>query len=213
MIALALAAWAQLVTVTGTLQYEDKDYTNSGFTGTTTPRPIRSADLEILRASDGTVLGAGLTDPATGTFSVGGITMGEIVQARVYARHSGNRMNAVVLNNTTANAVYTGLTPSIDTSLTSSFGTVLFTIAGGAAPAFNIFDCAVKSFQYQASVDVDLPALPPVLGIYWEAGSINRTYFSGLQNAVFLMGSSADPDEFDDDIIHNEIDHWVAHNI
>jgi hypothetical protein len=211
-IALALAAWAQVVTVTGTLQYEDRDYNNSGFTGTTTPRPIRSADLEILRASDGTVLGTGLTDPATGMFSVGGITMGEIVQARVYARHSGNRMNAVVRNNATANAVYTGLTPPLDTSATASFGVVLFTIAGGAAPAFNIFDCAVKSFRYQASVDVDLPALPALLLIYWEAGSTNGSYYSSLQNAVFLLGSSADPDEYDDDIILHEIGHWVAHN-
>jgi len=211
-IALALAAWAQVVTVTGTLQYEDKDYTNSGFTGTTTPRPIRSADLEILRTSDGTVLGTGLTDPASGAFSVGGITMGEIIQARVYARHSGNQMNAMVRNNATAIAVYTGLTPPIDTSQTASFGTVLFTIAGGAAPAFNIFDCAVKSFQYQASVDSDLPAVPPLLLIYWESGSTNGTYFSGLQDAVFLLGGSADPDEYDDDIILHEIGHWVAHH-
>ena len=110
MIALLLAAQ---VTVLGIVQYEDRDYTNSGFTGTTTARPIRSADIEILRASDSTVLGSGATD-ATGSFSIGSIASGEVVRARVYARHAGGGINAVVKNNTTSNAVYAALTRATD---------------------------------------------------------------------------------------------------
>lgn len=208
MIALLLAAQ---VTVTGTVQYEDRDYTGSGFTGGTTARPIRAAEIEILRTSDGALLGSGVTDPGTGAFSIPGIPTGETVQARVYARRAGAGINAVVRNNASANAVYAALTPSI-TAPATSFGTVLFTIAGGAAPAFNIFDAAVKSFQYQATVDLDLPALPPLLAIYWQAGTSTGTFFSRPLNAIFLLGTSADPDEYDDDIVLHEIGHWVAYN-
>ncbi len=207
MIALLLAAQ---VAVSGSFQYRDRDYTGSGFTGTTTDRPIRAAEVEILRASDAALLGSGLTDPGTGAFSIGGIPSGETVQARVYARRAGSGINAAVLNNSSANAVYTALSPSIDTSATTAFGTVVLT--GAAAPAFNLFDCAVKSFQYQATVDADLPALPPLLRIYWQAGTSTGTFFTRPLNAIFLLGTSADPDEFDDDIVLHEIGHWVAYN-
>ncbi len=214
MIALAFLVAAQVI-VTGTPQYEDRDYTTSGFTGGTTIRPIRAADVEIILVSDGSVVGTGLTDPVTGAFSIASIPSGVEVQARIYARHSGSwgdKMNAVVMNNSTSNAVAAGLSNPINTGATTAFGPVLFTILGGAAPAFNIFDCEIKSFQYQASVDVDLPSVPPLLKIYWQAGSSTGTFFARTLNSVFLAGTSADPDEYDDDIILHEIGHWVASN-
>lgn len=196
------------VTVTGVVTYEDRDYTIAGFTGAATPRPIRRAEVDILRTSDSALLGSGVTD-AAGAFSVAGIPAATSVRARVYARRSGGQINAAVLNNASANAVYAGLTPIIDTGATTSFGTVLFTQGGGVAPAFNLFDCAVKSFEVQATVDADLPALPPQLRIFWEAGSSNGTYYSGGLDAVFLLGLASDPDEYDDDIVLHEIGHWI----
>jgi hypothetical protein len=197
------------VVVSGTVTYEDRDYTPSGFTGLVTPRPIRRAEVDIIDGA-GALLGSGLTDD-TGTFSIGGIPVSTTIRARVYARRSDGQINVAVLNNPTLNAVYAGITPSIDSGPgpASAFGVVLFTIAGGAAPAFNIFDCAVKSFEVQAGVDSDLPGTPPPLRLFWQAGSANGTYYSSGQNAVFLLGLTSDPDEFDDDIILHEIGHWV----
>jgi len=197
------------VTVTGVVTYEDRDYTTTGFTGATTPRPIRQAEVDIIQTIGGALLGSGVTD-GTGAFSVAGIPPATSVRARVYARRAGGQINAAVLNNASANAVYAGLTPSIDTGVTTTFGVVLLTIAGGAAPAFNLFDCAVKSFEYQATVDADLPALPPQLRIFWEAGSSNGTYYSAGLDAVFLLGLLSDPDEYDDDIVLHEIGHWIT---
>lgn len=198
------------VAVSGTFQYQDRDYTAAGFTGTLTPRPIRQAEVEILRDSDQAVLGSGVTDEA-GLVAIGGIPLGESVRARIYARRSGGRINAVVLDTLASSAVYAGTTsPAIDTGTTLTFGVVLFTIAGGAAPAFNLFDCAVKSFQYQAGVDADLPSVPPLLRIFWAAGSANGTYYSSALDGIFLLGLASDPDEYDDDIVLHEIGHWVA---
>jgi PKD repeat protein len=210
---LSSAAAAQTVTVTGTVQYQDLNYTNGGFTGGTTDRLIRGAEVEIIRQSDGTPLGNGVTDITTGAFSIGPISQGEIVQARVYARGAGpgSKINAVVMNNSSANAVYTALTPSIDTATVTDFTTVTFS-SSGAGPAFNLFDCAVKSFQYQATLDVDLPLTPPLLKIYWQSGTSTGTFFVRALNAIFFLGTSSDPDEYDDDIILHEIGHWVASN-
>ncbi len=205
---MSLAFAALQVTVTGTVLYEDRDYGPAGFTGTTTPRPIRRAELDIVRTSDGALLGSGLTDGA-GMFSVGGIPASTSVRARVHARRNGGKINASVLDNASSNAVYAGLSPAIDTGTTTAFGVVLFTIAGGAAPAFNLFDCAVKSFEVQALLDPDLPDSPPLLRIFWQAGSSNGTYYSPVLKAVFLLGLASDPDEYDDDIVLHEIGHWI----
>ena len=209
-LALSSAAAAQ---VTGRVRYQDRVYDLMGFTGSEPYRPVRYAEVEIVRDSDGTTLGTGVTDDA-GTFRIGGIPGRTRVFARVYARREGGGINAAVRDNFTDRALYAAATASIVTNNAGS-GTIPdrdLTIASGAAPPFNVFDAAVRSFEYQASVDSDLPALPPALTIYWEPGSSNGTYFSPTDNSVFLLGASADPDEYDDDIILHEIGHWVAHN-
>jgi PKD repeat protein len=207
---LSSAAAAQ---VTGVVTYEDKTYTNAGFTPPPYPfRPVRQAEVEIVRASDGAILGTGVTDN-TGAFSVAGVPAAQTVFARVYARRAGNQIRATVRDNPASDAVYAAASVSIlTTGAADPVPPLALSIAGGAAGVFNIFDVAVKSFQYQAGVDGDLPAVPPELKIYWEAGSSNGTYYTRTSNAVFLLGLSSDPDEFDDDIILHEIGHWVVFN-
>lgn len=206
-LALSSAAAAQ---VTGTIRYEDRTYDATGFTGTLM-RPVRQALVEIVRSSDNTLFNTGATDD-TGAFSIGAIPAGEVVRFRVLAKRSGGGINAVVQNNDGATQTYAVLGPPIDTSVTTSFGTIDLTIAGGAAPAFNIFDAAVKSFQYLATLEPALPAVPPLLTLYWEAGTSNGTYYERTVNAVYLLGLTSDPDQYDDDIILHEIGHWVAFN-
>jgi PKD repeat protein len=207
LLALSSAAAAQ---VTGTVRYQDRTYDGSGFTGTAL-RPVRQAEIEIVRSSDSALLATGATDNS-GSFSIAGLPPNEVIRLRIYARRAGGQINAIVRNNQFANAVYAVATLPLDTSVTTTFGTVDIMIAGGAAPAFNIFDCAVKTFQYLVSIEPVLPAVPPLLAVYWEAGSSNGTYFESTLNALFLLGLTSDPDEYDDDIILHEMGHWVAFN-
>jgi len=206
------AAAFLLAQVTGVVTYEDKTYTSAGFTPPPYPfRPVRQAEVEIVRASDGAIRGFGFTDNA-GAFSVSVVGTGETVFARVYARRVGGQIRAVVKDDPVSNAVYTAVTGTVvTTGGVDAVPPLALTLATGAG-VFNIFDCAVKSFQYQATVDADLPAAPPELTIFWEPGSSNGTYYTRTTNAVFLLGLSSDPDEFDDDLILHEIGHWVAFN-
>jgi PKD repeat protein len=204
---LSSAAAAQ-VTVSGVVRYEDRIYGPGGFT-TTTFRPVRQAEIEVLQSGQPPVPG---TTDDTGVFTVPGIPSGVSVQVRIYARRIGGQINASVLNNAGAHAVYTAISPAIDTGVTPTFGTIDLTIANGAAPAFNIFDAAVKTFQYLNTVEPALPETPPPMTVYWEDLTSNGTYFDGLVNAIFLLGQTSDPDQYDDDIILHEMGHWVAFN-
>ncbi len=195
--------------VTGVVTYEDRVYDNDGFTGAVVTRPVRQAEVEILRASDGLVLGTGSTDN-TGGFSVNGIPPSTTVRARVYARG----INAAVRDTPSTGAIYTALsgTDTTNGGGNASLPPLLLTIASGAAPPFNIFDAVVKSHQVQALVDADFPVLPPPLTLYWQPGSTLGTFFDPNFNVIYLLGTGADPDEHDDDIILHEIGHWVAEN-
>ncbi len=210
LLALSPAAAAQ---VTGEVRYQDRAYDGNGFTGQQPYLPVRYAEVEIVRESNGQVLGTGVTG-ADGCFSIGGISGGIRVFARVYARRTNGGINAVVRDNLSDNAVYTARTETITTGPGGSgaIARLDLTVASGAAPPFNIFDVAVKSFEYEARIDPNSPAIPPQMVIYWEAASRDGTYFSPTYDAIFLLGTSSDPDEYDDDIILHEIGHWVAHH-
>ena len=160
LLALSTAAAAQ--TVSGTITYQDRTYDGGGFTGTAL-RPVRQAEIELIRNSDNALLGSGVTTD-TGAYSFP-ITPGEVVRLRIYARRSGGQIHAEIRNNTFNNQLYAALTAPHDTGVSTTFN-VNLTIAGGAAPAFNLFDCAVSNFKFLAQVDPTLPAVPPLLRIF-----------------------------------------------
>jgi hypothetical protein len=214
--ALSSAAAAQ-VTVTGTVFYEDRAYTGSGFTGALVNRPVRQAEIDLVNSAGDVILASGVTDE-TGAYSLTFAGPDQDVRIRVYARRvdlppkpNPFKINAVVMNNHGAKLVYTVLGAVFNSA--SPPGDLIITRSGGAGGAFNIFDCAVKSFQYITSTPIE-PGLttPPLLTIYWQAGSANGTYFDGSVPAIFLLGKDSDPDEYDDDIILHEIGHWVTVN-
>jgi hypothetical protein len=206
LLALSSAAAAQ-VTVAGTVTYQDRTYDGGGFTGTTT-RFVRQAEIELVRSSDNALLGSGTTDD-NGAFSFN-IAADMIVRLRVYARRVGGKFNAEIRNNLGSNQLYTALSNTYDTTSGVPF-TITLTIAG-AAPVFNLFDCAVNSFKYLALREPSLANVPPLLRIFWQAGSTNGTYYDRSVNSIFLLGQTSDPDEYDDDIVLHEIGHWITAN-
>lgn len=206
-------AIASAGTVSGTVTYENKIYQDTGFTGTEY-LPVRLADVEIVRSSDGVVLGSGETG-IDGTFSIvipDGGTLN--IFLRAYARQDNAAVNVVVKNNSTSGSIYTATTTGTDQNTSAPIAgfNMAISIAGGAASAFNIFDVAVISSQFAATVDIPFPSPLPKLTLYWEAGSSNGTYFSKAANAIFLLGLSTDSDDYDDDIVAHEIGHFLASN-
>lgn len=209
----ALPLTAHADTVSGTVRYENKLYDSNGFTGGTEYRPIRYADVEVVRASDSVVLGSGETT-GTGTYTIAIANAGSVsIYLRVYARQDNASFNVVVKNNASSAQIYTATT-SAGAQDTNSPVTIDLdvSVAGGAAGAFNIFDMGIYCWEFQASVDASFPGVLPQLLVYWESGSTNGTYYDSSLNAIFLLGKASDTDEFDDDIVLHEMGHFVASN-
>src|SRR5688572_22974997 len=148
-LALSSAAAAQ-VTVTGTVTYEDRTYDINGFNGIA-PLPVRQAEIELLRASDSALLASGVTND-TGAYSLSFGGPDQDVRIRVFARRSDGKINAVVKNNTSLNQTY-AVSSAVFNSQSTPVLDMLITRLSGAGGAFNIFDCAVKTFQYLASIE------------------------------------------------------------
>lgn len=213
-IALSFAAEVRADTVSGTIQYENKTYDSSGFTGTEY-LPVRRADIEVIRDSDGVVLGSGETNAVNGTYSINIANGGSInIYLRVYARQDNAAVNIIVKNNQSDEQIYTATTSTAtyDTNAPIANLDLNMSISGGAAPAFNIFDVSVFNYEFLSTIVAPFPSPLPQLKIYWQSGSTNGTYYSRAANAVFLLGKSTDTDEYDDDIILHEIGHFMAGN-
>jgi len=201
-LALSTAAAAQ-VTVTGKVLYEDRPYTKSGF-GASVNRPVRQAKIDLLNSAGNTILATGFTDEI-GTYSLTFAGPDQDVKIRVYAQRGTGKINAVVKN--LGNAIYTVTSPTAVNTTTSPFADLVITQSGGSGGPFNIFDCAVKHFQYLASLQA-LPDTPPLMDIRWPVSPPDGTLFDGSQ--IHLVVDPPDTDEYDDDIIFHEMGHWTA---
>jgi hypothetical protein len=209
-LALSSAAAAQsTITVTGKVFYEDRTYTASGFTGALVNRPVRQAEIDLMNSAGNSILATGITDE-NGGYSLSFFGFHQDARVRVTSQRldGTGKMSIAVLNHPPADDVYAVLGDPLDTLTNPTFADLVITRAG-VGGAFNIFDCAVKSFQYLASIEPTLSDPAPLLKIYWQPGS-NGTFFDSIAQAIFLLGKSSDPDEYDDDIILHEIGHWVA---
>src|SRR6185436_8180417 len=115
-LSLASAAAAQTVVVTGTFRYEDKPYTDAGFTtgGPAVYLPVRRAEVDLVRDGDNFILGSGVTNDA-GAFSISYTGPNQLVHARLYAKRSGGKINVSVRNNTTLDQLYSALSVAMTT--------------------------------------------------------------------------------------------------
>jgi hypothetical protein len=197
-------------TVSGTVQYENRIYNTGGFTGSTEMLPVRQADVEVIRSSDSAVLGSGQTDD-NGAYSIS-VTNGgsQTIFLRIYARQTDGQINVTVRDNATSNQIYVAdTTAAAEDTDNPVVINASITLASGVAGPFNIFDVSVFGFEYLATVDTDFPASPEGLTVYWQSGSTNGTFYDRTSNEMALLGTTSDPDEFDDDIILHEFGHYV----
>jgi hypothetical protein len=197
--------------ISGTISYTNRIYTPaSGFTGATDELPVRHAEFEIVQ-SPSTVLASGVTDES-GDFSVEIPYVGtEDLFVRVYARRRDSTsgvaglVEAVVRSSSVSVYTASSSTASLDTGVAHDIDLV---IPLGSSSPFNIFDAAVLTQQLLQALEPTLED-PPLVTLYWAPGSTG-TYFNPGNNSVYLLGSSSDPDDFDDDIIQHELGHYVS---
>lgn len=202
------------VTLSGTVVYEDKPYNSAGFTGSLVLKPIRYADVEVVRCSDSAVLASGKTTVLGGytlNFSNGGpsgVYVRVLGKTQSDADHIGN---VTIRNNTFQGNIMSIVTAPVDDGLTpTATADVTATAASRLGGLFNILDNYITAGEFLKN-SAGITSALPLLTVYWEANSTG-TFFSPSSQAIFVSGVNTDQDEYDDDVILHEYGHYVASN-
>ena len=202
----ALANWQ----ASGQFYYRDREQDFDGFTGTEPDRPARRVDVQVLDATTGIVLATGATD-GNGFFSFNVVdAQTRNVRVRMLSLSSSTPGLLVdVRNNQSARQAYAVTGPTFNAHLPTAqldFGsTTALPEQGGEA--FNVFDVLLNNSNFFASLEGGL--WPNVrVTAYWEAGSVDGTFYRASDNSIHLRGGKG----YDDTVIGHEHGHFVARN-
>jgi len=207
------------VTVSGKIQYEDKEYDENGFTGKTSFKAARFVSVDIVNAaSPAAPLTTGVTD-ANGAYSVS-LDAAELslsVYIRVNSTAKPVNSPAIEVKSLSPVALYgvVGSTfiPSGDVNVN-----INIPVTNSAAGAFNILDVYTSGFEF---IHYLSGTYPPALTAYWMIGNSNGTFFCtdasgcfpGAPGAgIYVLNYGGDSDEFDDDVLWHEFGHFTAAN-
>ncbi len=190
-------------TVTGTFNYRDRAFSyNAGFNGNEPALPIRSAEVQVINNSNGSVLSTGFTD-ANGDFSifvVGSGTRDIIVRCRSQSVFfGGSRLRCVTTSNvlySVSSALFAGWNQNTDLNVGTTISEII-TSGGQEANPFNMLDMGVYSMEYITSVGN--PNLFGQVDIEWPGGS--GSFASGFRANI------ATDDGYDDTVILHELGH------
>ena len=201
--------------VTGTFQYEDREFDETGFTGVNPYLPIRGADVEIIDNSTGAILANTYTNNQ-GQFSASiFLTSPSDIYARVKTTSTQNPglfNHSVTKTPSTGGTAYT-LTSQIYSNVVPGnnidfISSPVRANSSDVAGAFNIFDNAEYAESYVENL-TSQPA-PLNLTLYWTAGEgTTGSKWYDLNGHVYLCGTSDDDDSYDDVVILHEIGHYI----
>jgi hypothetical protein len=200
----AFANW----TATGRFVYEDRDWNETGFTGTITVRPVRFADVEVYDAAktgSKAILAKGKT-AADGSFSIA-VVDSSTRRVRVRVLTSTTQTSGLFVKVTNpGGSVYAGLGPEVAghaPTVNVDFGTLTApAFAGGEA--FNIFDMGIHGADYLKAVHGSWPTSKQALTLKWAAaGGVTVSTTSGY--TVTLRDTAG----YDDTVILHEWAHYA----
>jgi len=206
----ALADW----TASGTFQYVDREFDQTGFTGTEPFLPVRLADIEIVDAAlngKKAILATGATDQ-NGAYSI-------VVRDRktrdVYVRVVTSSESTPDLfidvrdSNTNQHKKYAVATNTITghaSGMDINFGTATIGIGQGGE-AFNLYDQVLRGMDYLATFIDGRPGSDEALAVVW---GINN----GVGGSSYSIGSTAillrDTAGYDDTVVLHEMGHHVV---
>lgn len=200
------------VSISGTVQYEDREYSYSGFTGNTMYKSARYAVVDLVDDL-GNVVDTTVTDEQ-GRYDLAG--SGANLYIRVIS------MTSEAAGSTIEVSDYSGAVYAVRRyAQEHSDGVLDFDIPyqDRIAGAFNILDVYTNASLFASELsNSPLPALK----VHWQPGSSRYgTYFcqsDSLGNScpqgkgIYLLGGSStggDTDEYDDDVLYHEYAHYL----
>lgn len=203
----ALANWV----ASGTFLYQDREQDQTGFTGITSTKPIRFADVEIRdpnKSGAKGLLATGKTD-ANGAFSIAVTDSStRTVRVRVLSTSTKTTDLFVKVTNQSGNT-YAGEGPDVAghaPNVNVNWGTLTAQAFSGAE-VFNIFDQAVYGADYVKALTGSRPNSSKLVTFKWaSAGGVTVSYTSG--NTVTLRDNAG----YDDTVILHEWAHYVMNN-
>ena len=198
---------AEETRVSGTAQYVDKAFDNTGFTAERPLLAARFTRVEAVRVPDGAVVAATFTDEA-GAFA---LTFGAQPVEHVIRAVSVGRVGEqqVEVRDVDANLRYAVAAPPFMAPTDLAGVQLIAPVEDAIGGALNIVDVATHAFAFFAPY-VDGPA--PTLTYRWQPGVPHGCGSCYADNTVRLAGGVEDTDEYDDVIILHELWHWfMAH--
>src|SRR3990172_1990132 len=175
-------------TVTGTAEYEDREYDQNGFTGQKTLEPIRFADVELVRISDGTVLASTTTNSSCSFSSTFTNSGSPGVYVRILSR-TGDPLAKVQVTNL-AGALYAIISNMLDETTTSLFtvsltAPVVTSANEAVGGAFHIMDTFTAGSEFVRGLS---GTTPPLIKARWELGSSTGTYYNPAIDQIDIKG-------------------------
>ncbi len=202
----AAANWV----ASGTLLYQDREWDQTGFTGVTSNKPIRFADLEVRdpnKSGSKGLLATGKTD-ANGAFSINVVDSSvRTVRLRVLSATTRTSDLFVRVTNQSGNT-YAGDSadvPNHAPSVNVNFGSLVAQAFAGAE-VFNIFDQAVYGADYVKALTGSRPGSSRLATFRWASnGGVTVSYTMG--NVVTLRDNAG----YDDTVILHEWSHYIMY--
>ncbi|HAP67685.1 MAG TPA: hypothetical protein DCQ99_07890 [Nitrospinae bacterium] len=201
------------VTISGVVQFEDRTFDSTGFTGTQN-KAVRFADIEIVNSSDSSIVTSTSTDQ-NGNYSVTISPSSSSVYVRCLTSTStvfskGTKVYNIEVVDNYSN-VYSIVSGSFSaTSPISHSKNLTASLDSGAGGPFNILDTLIDGTEFVASKNGGFTSNK--VKAIWYDGNKDGTYYSTATNNLYLLGKSGDSDSYDDMVILHEFGHWVAGN-
>ncbi len=201
-------------TASGTIQYVDREYDATGFTGVEPSRPVREADVEVVDAnltSSKSVIAKGATD-RLGRFSIA-VRDSKVrdVYVRAITRSSYTAGLYIDVRKSSSGKAkyYAAATAKIvghGPSVNVAFGT--FNIGSGSGgEAFNIYDQMLLGTDYLAFLNGSRPGATSSLATAWAINSgVGGSSYSVASRTIVLRDTGG----YDDTVILHEMGHFAV---
>ena len=197
--------------ISGTIQYEDKEYSAYGFNGNTRFKPVRFAMIDLVDA-DNSIVATTVSDDS-GQYTLAG--EGANLRLRVLAQTDAAAGAAITIHDHDGNIYAATAALEIDQTLVDLDIAASSEVGG----AFNMLDVFTSSTEF---VNQFANAPLPGLNAFWQADS-NRygTYYcpgnyrGGMcphGKGIYILGGRSgggDSDHYDDDVLLHEYAHYV----
>ncbi len=195
-------------TASGIVNYQDREFDQTGFTGVQPLLAARFVDIEVVDAQNGSVIGSGATN-GLGAFSFtvnDGRTRNIYLRALTRSTQTSNLFTKVVNVSNTIYAIATATINGHTATTNVNFGTLVAAVGAGGE-AFNLYDQTVYGSDYLAFVQGARPDSSHAITVTWQ---INGGIGGSTSSSTAI--DMRDTGGYDDTVLLHEYGHFAVFN-